>query len=117
MKFLPGKENHVRIQSVKTEKPCYLIFEDGEFKGGQTSNGNDEFEVIEIGRNRVALRVVNPPAEDSMEGSGLASGEPDSSDSEAVSDHYLGFSNADSKAMPYSTTDFTATHFIVFHSS
>lgn len=114
MYFLPGKEDHVRIQSVKTEKICYLVFEDGEFKGGQPSNGNDKFEIIEIGRHGVAIRVANPPAEDSMEGSGLASGETDISDSEALIDYYLGFSDEDSKPTPYSTTDL-ATHFIVFH--
>lgn len=106
--------NHARLQSVKTEKPCFLVFEDGEFKGGQPSRGNDEFEMIQIGKDSVALRVVNPPAADKMEGSGVGSGEKDTS--EEVSDYYLGFSSATSKPTVYSTADDAATHFFVIHS-
>ena len=97
-------DNQLRIQSIKTEKPCFLVFENGQFKGGQPMDGNDLFEMVRVGPNSVALRVVNP-----KQGSGH------SDKLSANSDCYLGFSDVTSEPTCYESTDFAATRFTIYH--
>ena len=52
--------NQLRLQSAKVET-CFLLFVNGEFKGGvpTAAENNDVFEMVDVGFNMIALRVVN----------------------------------------------------------
>ena len=97
-------DNQLRIQSATTEKPCFLVLENGKFKGSQPMDGNDLFEMVRVGPNSVALRVVNP-----KQGSG------DSDKLSANSDCYLGFSDVNSEPTCYESREFAATRFTIYH--
>ena len=91
-------------------KNCYLIHENGQFQGGEPSDGNDIFEMVTVGSHSIALRAVNSTQADSDSGSGGESGN-------MASDCYLGFSDVISGPKCYVSTDFAATRFVVIHSS
>ena len=94
--------NQLRIQSVSSEKRCYLIFENGKFQGGEPSDGNEVFEMVTVRGNTVALRVVNM-----QQGSG-------SGDSgESASDCYLGFPDIKSEPKCYESREYAATRFVI----
>lgn len=109
VEFMPGEENTITIQSVKSEKPCFLVYEDGQFKGA--SMGNDEFVVENVGNGLVSFRLANPPKENA---SGLGSGELDII--EEATNYYLGFSGPNSEPDVYTSNANVETIFRVFHS-
>ena len=56
VEYLAG--NHVRLQYVMPNKDCYLVFENGQFRGSNPKMGNELFEMEEVGSS-YALRLVN----------------------------------------------------------
>ena len=126
VQYLVG--NRLRIESVKTEKQCFLVYEDGAFKGGSPVNGNDQFQMVRVAGNIVALRVINPhvttttttdEGSASASGSGETSAVQDIDSEEAASEEpeecYLGFSREHSEPKCYSSTEFAATRFLIIH--
>ena len=115
-------DNLIRIESVKTDldKPCFLTYENGMFKGGQPQNGNEIFEKVRVGErgsNMFALRVVNTQPSESASSSASGSGEvPEEAAEEAASeDCFIGFSSSNSEPKCYSSTKFAETTFVFIH--
>ena len=112
---------------------CYLIFENGTFLCVPQSNSNDVFELVEVNRNSVALRVVHQNSSQSgssasEEDKGAKEQVQSSSESdetnnvqmesedeppEVVSDCYLGFADITSEPKCYHSTEFEATKFAI----
>ena len=84
------------------EKIIHLIHENRKFQGGESSDGNDVFEMVTVGPHSIALRAVN-------------SMQSDSGDTASSSDCYLGFSDVTSGPRCYVSTAYAATRFVVIH--
>ena len=55
-----GDDSDEFIFEAAKEGTCFLIFDDGQFKGGIPSENNELFEIVNLGYYMVALRVVKP---------------------------------------------------------
>ena len=86
----------MQIQSANPEKDCYLIHEDGEFKAGKANSDNSIFEVVQIVDGySIALRHWTEDGKSPV--------------------CFLGFASADSIPTCYTSTDFAATRFMIYH--
>ena len=91
----------VQIQcSGSDEASCHLTFGEGGFRGGEAGESSSVFELVPVGDYEVALR----PASQEEEG-----------DVTMAADCFLGFSNAVSEPECYTSTEYAATRFTIYH--